>query len=199
LQKPKLLIVTGPQGSGNHLFSKILSKHPLVQGWRMQSYWEGHHTEPFNDYWQNPNNLANFDWTHQYYFTSISCPYVRDKKLQTPKYQEFIECASKYADIKVAIIGRDKTILNVQQTRVRKQPTTSIALDAFEYLFRLDHVFISQELYQLYGNAYLQSVSKQLDFPIAYQAIKEDANSKYINTIDEQPLDLEVFKACKES
>ena len=30
----KLLIITGPQGSGNHLFSRILSTHPEVGGWK---------------------------------------------------------------------------------------------------------------------------------------------------------------------
>jgi hypothetical protein len=197
--KPKLLMLTGPQGSGNHLFSKILSKHPLVSGWRMQSYWEGHHEEPFNDYWENPSKLENYVWDKPYYFTSISCPYVKNKQMQIPKYKEFIETASKYVDVQTVIIGRDKNILNTQQARVRKQATVDIALTNFEYLYKLNPIFISQELYQLYGNSYLQCISKQLDFPIAIQDIAEDTNTKYINVIDQQPLDLEVFKACKNS
>ena len=30
----KLLIITGPQGSGNHLFSRILSTGTQVGGWK---------------------------------------------------------------------------------------------------------------------------------------------------------------------
>ena len=47
-QLPKLLIVTGPQGSGNHLFAKIFNMHPSVKGWQMMwQEWQGHHLEPF--------------------------------------------------------------------------------------------------------------------------------------------------------
>ena len=31
--KPNMLIVTGPQGSGNHLFAKLFNLHPEVYGW----------------------------------------------------------------------------------------------------------------------------------------------------------------------
>lgn len=197
---PKLLIITGPQGSGNHLFSKVFSKHPLVYGWRMQSYWEGHHTEPFNDYWQTPEKLNEFDWSQsEYYFTSVSSPYFKDRMPHYPKYKEFIAEASKYATIKVAIIGRDKNILQYQEERVRGKATYESALINFEYLYTLDPVFISQELYQLYGNNYLRSISKLLDFPILDQERTEDANAKYIHPVETHWLDAEVFYAVSKS
>src|SRR6056297_2273962 len=141
-----MLIVTGPHGSGNHLYSKILSSHPEVYGWRMKSYWEGHHEEPFNSYWQEPDLLKTFDWSQsQYYFTSISCPYFKNKKPNIPKYKDFIKHASEYCKIKIAIIGRDKNILNLQQKRVRKMSTLDLALENFEYLYQYDPLFISQE------------------------------------------------------
>lgn len=197
---PKLLIITGPQGSGNHLFSKVFSKHPLVYGWRMQSYWEGHHTEPFIECWQAPEKLNDFDWTQsEYYFTSVSSPYFKDRMPHYPNYKEFISEASKYADIKVAIIGRDKNILQYQEQRVRGKSTYESALDSFEYLYTRDPVFISQELYQLYGNNYLRSISKLLDFPIADQEHSEDANTKYIHPIEKHWLDDEVYKAVSQS
>jgi hypothetical protein len=59
-------------------------------------------------------------------------------------------------------------------------------------------LFLSQELYQLYGNDYLQSVSKLLDFPISHQSIYVDANKKYIQDIGAQPLDLEVKRVIDE-
>lgn len=200
MQKPKLLIITGPQGSGNHLFSKVFSKHPDVYGWRMKSYWEGHHEEPFNEYWQDVEKLENFDWNQsRFYFTSISCPYFKNKKPQIPQYRKFITTVSKHCQVKIVIIGRDKNILNLQQTRVRKKPTTHIALDYFQELYAYNPVFLSQELYQLYGNNYLQSISRLLDFPIAVQEISEDANAKYITNINNHWLDKEVEKAVASS
>lgn len=200
MQKPKFLIITGPQGSGNHLFSKVFSKHPEVHGWNMKSYWEGHHEEPFNEYWQNPKKLKNFDWNQSnYYFTSISSPYFKNKKPHYPLYEEFIAEASKYANIKIAIIGRDKNILKIQEERVRGKSTYESALESFKVLYTKNPVFISQELYQLYGNAYLLSIAQQLEFPIAIQDIEEDANNKYIKNIDNFWLDDEVYKAVSNS
>ncbi len=45
-QLPKLLVVTGPQGSGNHLLAKIFNLHPKVNGWNMRwQEWQGHHLD----------------------------------------------------------------------------------------------------------------------------------------------------------
>lgn len=199
MQKPKMLIITGPQGSGNHLFSKIFSKHPDVYGWKMKSFWEGHHQEPFSDYWMNPKLLETFVWNHKFYFTSISCPFFKNKKSQVPNYKEFISEAQQYCNVQVAIIGRDKNILELQQNRVRKTHTTTYAISEFKSLQEHNPVFISQELYQLYGNMYLQSLSKLLNFPIADQEITEDANSKYIHPVTDHWVDYEVYKAVSES
>lgn len=166
----------------------------------MRSYWEGHHEEPFNNYWQYPEALDQFDWTsHKYYFTSISCPYFKNKMPHVPNYHKFITESSKYADVKIVIIGRDPTILKYQQERVRGASTLKFFQQSLEYLLNYDPVFVSQELYQLYGNYYLQGISKQLEFPIQSQEIFEDANSKYITNIEQQPLDKEVSKACQSS
>jgi hypothetical protein len=200
LQKPKLLIITGPQGSGNHLFSKILSVHPDVYGWQMKSYWEGHHEEPFSNYWRHPELLDQFPWhKYQYVFTSISCPYIKDKMPHIPNYKKFITEVEKYADVKIAIIGRDPTILKLQQERVRGTSTLKHFIQSIDVLLEYNPVFVSQELYQLYGNIYLQGLSQQLDFPIQSQPIHDDANAKYIKAVDEQPLDKEVKKVCQNS
>jgi hypothetical protein len=198
MRKPTLLIVTGPQGSGNHLFSKILSKHPDVYGWSMKTYWEGHHLEPFNYYWKHPDRLSDFSWTdYEYIFTSVSCPYFRDGGPQIPKYKEFITTAQKFSNVKVAIIGRDQNVLMHQQSRVRGNVTTDIFKENLEQLMQYNPLFVSQELYQLYGNRYLQSISSALDFPIEDQPICSDANAKYFKPVKPQLLDKEIKKACQ--
>jgi hypothetical protein len=117
----RLLIITGPQGSGNHVFSKCLAVHEDVYGWKslLNTYWEGHHHEPFSDMWQDPELLKDFDWTQSEYFvTSVSCPYFKDQKPHSPAYKEFIKIAEDYVDeVNIAIIGRDQTILEHQQKK----------------------------------------------------------------------------------
>jgi len=206
---PKLLISTGPQGSGNHLFSKIFALHKDVYGWNglLDTYWEGHHLEPFAKYWKDPELLQTFDWTQsKYYVTSISCPYFANGEPCIPDYQKFIEIAQQYCDIEVVMIGRDQNILEFQQQRLRNQHTTPIALDAFKFLFDNFSVhFLSQELVYLYKEQYLNIIEKLLHFPIATsdprltQILQNDANKKYIKSIDESWLDKEVFTAMKES
>lgn len=204
----RLLIITGPQGSGNHLFSKCLAVHEDVYGWKslLNTYWEGHHHEPFADAWEDPELLHEFNWSQSDYFvTSVSCPYFKNKQAVVPNYEKFIETAKQYVDqIDVAIIGRDQTILEYQQLRVRKEHTTEIALDSFKWLFKNQQCsFLSQELLALYKVDYLKQVSKQLDWPIAYLNVDEiltnDANKKYIKDVQEYWLDDEVHKAVNES
>ena len=206
----RLLIITGPQGSGNHLFSKCLAVHEDVFGWKtlLNTYWEGHHHEPFSEYWDNPELLHDFNWGQSDYFvTSVSCPYFKNKQAVVPKYEKFIETAKQYVDqIDVAIIGRDQTILEYQQLRVRKEHTTQIALDSFKWLFEHQQCsFLSQELLSLYNTSYLEQVSRELDWPIAYwdpeidAIISSDANEKYIKDVHEYWLDFEVHRAVKES
>ena len=73
-----MLILTGPQGAGNHLWSKIFSLHPDVYGWKtlLENYWEAHRfSEPFAQHWRDHTLLKSFDWSQsEYYFTSISLP-----------------------------------------------------------------------------------------------------------------------------
>ena len=186
--KPTLLIITGPQGSGNHLFSKIFSHHKDVYGWNAlyKNIWVGHDQEVFQPYWLEPKKLKDFDWTQSKYFvTSISCPFInKEKEFTVPKYQAFIKHAKKYATVKIAIIGRDKNIIKHQQLRVRRGRHT--APMALQKLNRLnDAVYLSQELFFLYGTNYIKSISKQLNFPISTGSyiknlLKHEANGKYI-------------------
>jgi len=209
-QKPKLLIITGPQGSGNHLFAKIFSLHPHVEGWPMlRDEWQGHHLEPFAKYWDDPTQLKDKEWVKPYAITSISCPYFRDKEPQIPNYRSFIKEAKKYCDVVIGVIGRDRNILEQQQTRVRKGHTTPTAIEQFEQLYNIceDTHFISHELFFLYGANYLKILSRDLDFPIAWNHAtiindyvkKSETNHEYIKASDKGKFDEEVKKACKES
>ena len=209
-QQPKLLIITGPQGSGNHLFAKIFSMHPSVEGWPMlRDEWQGHHEEPFADYWQEPKTLKDKIWGRQYYVTSISCPYFKDKQPQIPKYREFINEAKKYCEVIICIIGRDRNILEHQQNRVRDGHTTPTAIEHFEQLYNIcdDTHFVSHELFFLYGANYLKILSRDINFPIAYNHAtliedflkKSETNHKYIKATDKGKFDEEVKTACDES
>jgi len=203
---PKLLIVTGPQGSGNHMFAKIFNMHSAVRGWSMMwREWQGHHHEPFAEYWQDPTKLADFDaGEFENFTTSISCPYWKDQKSQTPKYQEFIQEAKKYFQVKILVIARDRHILKHQQHRVRGAHTTP---EFLEQLQKFEDVhFVSHEALYLYQGKYLESLSKRLDFPIAHNHttllndwLRKDANSKYIINIQQGDFDQAVDQACKES
>jgi hypothetical protein len=195
----EMLIITGPQGSGNHVFSKIFALHPDVYGWKelLNQYWIAHDHEPFSDCWGTPSLLHSIDWSNnKYYVTSISCPYANNGVVTIPKYKEFIETLQKFNfKVKVAIIGRDQNVLKYQQQRVRDRISLPDFDESLEYLTTFDPVYISQELLYLYKDKYIHSLSKQLDFPIAYddprvfEILKDDANEKYFNEIERQELD----------
>ena len=199
---PSMLIVTGPQGSGNHMFAKLFNLHKDVYGWNMPKFWVGHHTEPFAELWWDTSKIKDFDWEQkEYYTTSISCPYFKNKEPQIPKYKKFITEVEKYCDVSIAIIGRDRTILEYEQTRVRKRHTTPLALKEFEYLYTLNPYFLSMELAFLYRENYIRQVGNDLNFPvidnpkIINKALNDESNKKYIHEVDEQPLDLEIYQA----
>ena len=190
----RLLIFTGPQGSGNHLWSKIFALHPEVAGWSalLDEYWIPHDREPFADCWRDPALLKTRDWSqHEYYVTSISCPYIDDTRWAVPDIVAFAKQASACElQVQIAIIGRDRNILGFQETRVRGRSTFEIAQDQYEKLADWNPVYLSYELLHLYQGSYLRQVSKLLEFPIAYEdtrleeIIKDDTNQKYIHPID---------------
>ena len=205
--KPKLLILSGPQGSGNHLFAKLFTMHPAVEGWTMlREEWQGHHEEPFAPAWENPSLLKDKPWKDEIaYMTSISCPYFKDNQPRIPKYKEFITEAKKHCDVVIGIIGRDRNILELQQNRLRDAHTTPQAHKEFEQLKKLAPVhYISQELFFLYGADYMMSLGKQMDFPVLCPSevykdyLKHDTNKKYVQQA-EGKFDKEVKKACAES
>ena len=202
----KLLIITGPQGSGNHLFSRIFSMHESVGGWKqlIDEYWVPSDLEPFAEYWVYPERLTLEDFQgYEYWLANVSVPFVYDGVRQTPKILEMANRAKELGiDVKIAIIVRDQNIQAEQQLRVRKEVTLPIAQ---EYYY--DHIltsnfptfFLDNEALFLHKQHYLKWVSKLLEFPVAWydpdimKFITEDPNKKYVKHVDEYWLDEQVW------
>jgi hypothetical protein len=194
-----LLILTGPQGTGNHLWSKIFALHPDVYGWHalLHEYWIGHDQEPFAACWENPELLKEFNWDLcDYYVTSVSTPYMNNGERTVPNIVRFAATALGLGIcVKIAVIGRDRNVLTYQQTRVRGEPTVDIALAEYEKLQTWDPVFLSYELLHLYREKYLQQIAKQLEFPIDLahphmnNILVDDTNSKYFQPVQHHPTD----------
>ena len=191
--------MTGPQGSGNHLFSKALGQNKNIFVWPklQEQYWEGHDLEPFAECWKDPLKLNEFDWKQSKYFiTSISCPYFDDGIETIPAYNNFIEVARKFCRIQFLIIGRDSNILKLQQERVREKHTTPFFMKQLDDII-LGHktIFASQELLYLYEIRYLQWLEKQLgllpsqvtiDNTKLSEILSKDANKKYISQAESE-------------
>ena len=188
----QLTIVLGPQGSGNHLWSKILSSHHDVEGWdALQSnYWIGHDQEPFAAYWENPKLLCDHPWhKSKHWVTGISVPYMLNGVSTIPDVEHFINVARSEVDqVKIAFLSRDQNIIVNQQQRLREQVTINLFEKTVNSI--KPDCFLSFEKLQLYGDNYLKYVSKELgvpiDLPICQQHIKDDANHKYIRYFDDE-------------
>lgn len=200
-----LLILTGPQGSGNHLWSKIFALHRQVLGWRAlnSEYWIGHDEEPWAHYWANPQDLKSAPWgLSDWHVTSMSVPYMMNGTPTVPDFKSFVTGVQNQGHrVKIAVLGRDQNILKHQETRVRGESTFEAALA--EYSRFSMPTFLSYELLHLYGRQYLQRVEKDLEFPIDYnnshidEIIKQDANTKYFHAVGEQPLDADIKHASR--
>jgi len=196
----KMLILTGPQGAGNHLWSKVLSLHPEVYGWKtlLDNYWEAHRfAEPFARHWRDHALLTSFDWTQsEYYFTSISLPlgiHGHDvNPIWMPDIQGFAATVLGCGiEVDIAVVGRDQTILANQQTRIRTQPTLPLFLEQLPKIW--NPTFLSYELLYLYKQDYLKSL--RLNIPVAWNdsridtILADDANVKYVHGVDYNELD----------
>ena len=193
-----LAVLTGPQGSGNHLWSKIFSLHDDVFGWKslLDNYWEAHRfSEPFAAYWRDPSTLHKFDWSQsQYYFTSISIPLGIESK-GTKWCPNVVQFCTNAQDLgiktKILVIGRDQNILENQQKRIREESTTRHFLDQLHQFEK--PIFLSYELLYLYKQEYLKSLN--LGIPIAWydnrinDILELDSNAKYVSYIKDSPLD----------
>lgn len=202
----KLLIITGPQGSGNHLFSRILSTHADVGGWKslLEKYWVPSDLEPFAEYWVYPERLTAQQFVGKdYWLANVSCPFFYDGTRYVPKILEVAEQAKSLGiDVQIAIITRDMNINREQQLRVRKEYTTPIAQDYYYNILLKTNFpvhFLSNEALFLHREHYLRYMSRILSFPVDYKNpdifkfLDVDPNAKYVQHVDEYWLDQEVW------
>lgn len=196
----RLLLVTGPQGSGNHMFAKIFALHPKVYGWKnlLETYWIGHDQEPFNSLWVDPAAWASHDFgDYQWAVASMSCPYVQQGSTVIPDYDGFIAGARSAGwHVQVAVIGRDINVLGYQQQRLRSRHTFPDMIEHLDrVLVKYEPDFISHELAVLYRGQYLRRLSRVLNFPIAWQdprvdeILESNANEKYFHPVEHHWVD----------
>lgn len=203
MKQKHLLIITGPQGSGNHFFSRVLSQHPEVEGWEdlKKKYWVPSDLEPFAEYWANPERLTIDKFANsEYFLANVSCPVYIDGVRQFSKIREVADRARDLGiRVTIAIIVRDKNINMAQHKRLMNGYTSLPEAQEYYYnnILNSDHAvhFVDHEAFFLHGKHYLKWLSKILDFPIAWDSdsindfIEKDPNQKYITPIDQHWLD----------
>ena len=141
--------------------------------------------------WQDPEQLRYYRWAQSdWYVTSMSVPYMMNGVPTVPNFKAFVnKLQIAGLRIKFAVLGRDQNIVQIQQTRVRGEPTVDIALAEYEKLRTWNPVFLSFELLHLYREDYLRQIAKQLEFPIDFahpqltNILVDDTNSKYFQPV----------------
>jgi hypothetical protein len=206
----RLLIITGPQGSGNHFFSRVLSQHPDVQGWEemLTNYWVPSDEEPFAEYWVNPDKLeeSHFDGK-DYHLANVSCPFFFNGVRHVPKILEVATRAQSFGVlVQIAIIVRDQNINQLQQLRVRKAHTTPIAQDYYYNTLIPSGFpvhFLDHEAFFLHKEHYIKWVGQITKFPVETDPDKimsfvtEDANHKYVKYVEDHWLDEVILAGCQ--
>ena len=181
----KMLILTGPQGSGNHMWSKIFALHPSVYGWQelVEEFWIGHDREPFAQCWADPTQLSHFDWTQSdYYVTSMSIPYMNNGLPTVPDVYNFaFKLQLMNIDVQIGIIGRDQNVLGYQERRVRGIDTYGRAVEEIKRLDGFKTVFLSYELLQLYRHQYLE----QIEYDVQSNNYNVRLNNDFVIEVDE--------------
>lgn len=200
--KKRLLILTGPQGSGNHVLSRVFSWHPEVQGWEAlkRNYWVPSDQEPFAEFWVYPERLApeHFD-NSKYFFANVSAPFFYDGVRQLPKIREVAERAQSFGvDVVIGIVVRDKNINMFQQQRVGGEVTLPMAMEYYRdnLLSNFECHFISNETFFAWFVTYPEYLGRLLKFPVDHTRVLEmldvNPNKKYVQSVSEHWLDDEI-------
>ena len=198
----RLLIITGPQGSGNHIFSRVFSMHPAVRGWEQlkDQYWVPSDQEPFAEYWVNPERLtAEVFEGADYFLANVSVPFFYDGVRQGPNIYEVAVTAQTFGvEVVIGIVTRDQNINQGQQQRVGGEVTMPRALQYYrDYLLpNFECHFISNESFFLWNAEYISYLGRLLKFPVdadkSQQWIETNPNRKYVTPVDDHWLDAEI-------
>jgi len=200
----KLLLLTGPQGSGNHIFSRIFSANKLVCGWTeiLDKYWVPTDEDKFAKYFINPELLTqeviDSFGDFEYYVTDISYPFVYNGEKHYPKINEFrAQLESLGFKVTTAVIVRDQHINSLQQQRVRGETTLPYAMKYYKDM-KID-AFLDLEALFLHKERYVEWVSNILDIPVpdfevAFKFHTESPNAKYVTYVIKHWLDETVKK-----
>ena len=203
-QRKNFILLTGPQGSGNHLWSKIFALHPEVDGWKdlNYEYWIPSDREPFAEAWLCPSEAYDL-LTHDNVVANVSIPFVFNGVKQFPQIQAVVDIAKGLGyNVTVCVVCRDENINKEQQKRVRKETTLDYAMKYLDSI-EADFAYLSTETLYLHQNNYLRWLSRVLNFPIAYnhstvkEILKENQNKKYVKYVEEHWLDEKVWKGIK--
>ena len=196
-----ILVITGPQGTGNHVFSKVLSMHKDVYGWDqlLREYWVNHDAAPFKDIWREPEKIDSYFWKEPNYVLSVSGPYIENidgvRHTIYPNYKEVLERLSKKGNLMVGIIGRDQNITSQNQVRKRGVESFHNFLNKIEDLVEYKHTFLSVELLYMFRHQYVKSLNSVLNIPVDYAneklhyILNKDPNAKYVHYVEHSWLD----------
>lgn len=196
-----ILVITGPQGTGNHVFSKVLSMHKDVYGWDqlLREYWVNHDAAPFKDIWREPEKIDSYFWKEPNYVLSVSGPYVENidgvRHTIYPNYKEVLKRLSKKGNLMVGIIGRDQTITAQNQVRKRGVESFHNFLNKIEDLVEYNHTFLSVELLYMFRHQYVKHLNTVLNIPVdstderLHYILNKDPNAKYVHYVEHSWLD----------
>ncbi len=192
----RLIILTGPQGSGNKLFSKLFGICPAVSGWYTNLYLQKdfhHGYEPFYECWSNPTKLENYNWdSSNIHVANISCPYygkVDDEWTNVvPDFVSFIKEARKYViDIEVILVSRDENIIELQNFvwgNDRSYDLSTLTEQLAE--IDVDINVVSHEAVYQYKDLYWNNVLESLNLPksdpdLINEILTDNRNKKYVS------------------
>ena len=193
----RLIVVVGPQGAGNKLFSKLFAMNPATQGWQqlLESDTElDHDLEPFHAAWTDPLLLSEYPWHEsEIHVANISFPFVDvDNNIITPNLIEFINHAEKYANVTVVVIARDQNIITIQNHSYGRPNSAYVLMEQLQHMEN-NFIFVSQESVYLYKHLYWNSIERQLGLPLTDPELinvhlTNDRNKKYITNVTEQSM-----------
>jgi len=184
----KVILLTGPQGSGNHLWSKVFTT------WADKEYWVGHKDEPHSSLWENMNSWKEIPFLSNTVI-SISIPYAVRGNTTFPDIKLWKKImVDRDIDHKICAITRDENINFLQNKRVRPENNY---YKAVEYIKTLDiDCFLSTETLMLYQWKYVEQVCRQLQFSIDKKDVdfSQSFNEKYVKYVQEFELDEQVWE-----